>query len=185
MVDLPTPPKESTVYEDKYLYVCLALYPLAEGHTIVVWKKEVPDLRALTCKQYEHLMHVVDIMRNALLKILKIKKVYLAYMDEVKHVHWHLVPRYNEKEFDVFAHIPKKANFTKIFRKMVIILRQQKTRRRSRVGSTHLGALLPSGTFYYVVSDVSHSPQSSSCTLFPSELKKYVSRVSSPLTSCR
>lgn len=99
---------ESVVYEDKYLYVCLALYPLVTGHTVVVWKKDVADLRDLTCQQYEHLMHTVDLVRDALLTALKVKKVYLMYMDEVKHVHWHLVPRFNEKGFDVFAHTPKK-----------------------------------------------------------------------------
>ena len=88
--------------------MCLALYPLAQGHTVIVWKKDVPDLRDLTCKQYEHLMHIVDLVRDALLKALKIKKVYLLYMDEAKHVHWHLVPRFNEKGFDVFAHTPQK-----------------------------------------------------------------------------
>jgi len=30
-------------------------------------------------------------------------------MDEVRHVHWHLVPRYNEKGYDVFLHKPKKS----------------------------------------------------------------------------
>ena len=29
-------------------------------------------------------------------------------MDEANHVHWHLVPRYNEKGFDVFKHKPGK-----------------------------------------------------------------------------
>jgi len=29
-------------------------------------------------------------------------------MDEARHVHWHLVPRYNEKGFDVFLHQPTK-----------------------------------------------------------------------------
>ncbi|MFA5997138.1 MAG: HIT family protein [Candidatus Paceibacterota bacterium] len=108
MSKLPTPPKESIVYEDKYLYVCLALFPVTVGHTIVVWKNEVPDLRDLTCKQYEHLMHVVDVTRDALLKMLKVKKVYLVYMDEAKHVHWQLVPRYDEKGFNIFEHTPKK-----------------------------------------------------------------------------
>jgi len=29
-------------------------------------------------------------------------------MDEEKHMHWQLVPRYNEAGFDVFAYLPKK-----------------------------------------------------------------------------
>ncbi|MBU1030047.1 MAG: hypothetical protein KKB65_02325 [Nanoarchaeota archaeon] len=53
-------------------------------------------------------MDKVDEIRNALLKTLKIKKVYLIYMDETNQVHWHLVPRYNERGFDVFQHKPSK-----------------------------------------------------------------------------
>jgi len=29
-------------------------------------------------------------------------------MDEANHVHWHLLPRYNEKGYDVFKHKPSK-----------------------------------------------------------------------------
>ena len=73
---------------------------------IVVWKKPVTDLHLLSRKDYEYLMDRVDEARNALLKTLKLKKVYLIYMDEINHVHWHLVPRYNEKGYDVFEHKP-------------------------------------------------------------------------------
>lgn len=108
MSKLPVPPKDAILFETKDLYVCLASFPLSKGHTVIVWKKEVADLRKLTCKQYEHLMHTVDLVRDALLKVLKVKKVYLVYMDEIKHVHWHLVPRYNRKGFDIFEHTPQK-----------------------------------------------------------------------------
>ena len=50
----------------------LALFPMTLGHTIVVWKKEIPYLRDLTYKQYEHLMHIVDVTRDALLKMFKV-----------------------------------------------------------------------------------------------------------------
>jgi diadenosine tetraphosphate (Ap4A) HIT family hydrolase len=53
-------------------------------------------------------MDKVDEVRNALLKTLKLKKVYLIYMDETNQVHWHLIPRFNEKGFDVFKHKPGK-----------------------------------------------------------------------------
>ncbi len=29
-------------------------------------------------------------------------------MDEANQVHWHLIPRYNEKGFDIFQHKPGK-----------------------------------------------------------------------------
>ena len=104
----PKTKKEAVIYEDKKLYACLASHPIVKGHTIVVWKKPVKDLHLLSKKNYSYLMNKVDEVRNALLKTLKLKKVYLVYMDEANHVHWHLLPRYNEKGYDVFKHNPSK-----------------------------------------------------------------------------
>lgn len=106
----PVPPKDSIIYEDKNVYACLALEPIADGHTVVVWKRDVKDIHDLSCDEYEHLMSVVDLVRDTMLEVLKIEKVYLVYMDEVKHVHWHLVPRRDEKGFNVFSHKPKKVS---------------------------------------------------------------------------
>ncbi len=105
---LPKPFKNAIIYEDNKLYACLANFPVTKGHVVVVWKKSVPDLHLLAEKDYDHLMDRVDELRNAMLKTLKIKKVYLIYMDETNQVHWHLVPRYNEKGFNMLVHKPKK-----------------------------------------------------------------------------
>ena len=110
MTDLPIPPEESIIYENGKLYVCLAAEPLTKGHTIVVWKGGDKDINSLSCENYEYLMNMVDVARETLLAALGVEKVYLLYMDEAKHVHWHLVPRYNEKGFDVFSHEPKKTD---------------------------------------------------------------------------
>lgn len=104
----PQPYPQAIIYEDKKLYACLANFPIVKGHTVVVWKKSVSDLHLLPKKDYEYLMDVVDAVRSALLKTLRVKKVYLVYMDEAEHVHWHLVPRYNEQGYNVFLHKPKK-----------------------------------------------------------------------------
>ncbi|MCR4327599.1 MAG: HIT family protein [Nanoarchaeota archaeon] len=105
---LPRPFGQAIIYDDSKLYACLANYPIVKGHTVIVWKKSVSDLHLLSKKDYEYLMDKVDEVRNALLKTLKVKKVYLIYMDEANQVHWHLVPRFNEKGFDVFQHKPDK-----------------------------------------------------------------------------
>lgn len=102
MANLLKAPKKSIIYEDEILYVCLAKYPIAVGHTIVVFKQDVSDLSKLPDRDYDYLMDTVFAARNALIKTLKVKKVYLVYMDEAKHVHWHLIPRYKEKGFNVF-----------------------------------------------------------------------------------
>ncbi len=103
---LPEPIDGAMIYEDSKLYVCLANYPIAKGHTVVVWKDSVADLHMLSKEEYEYLMDKVDEVRNALLETLNLEKVYLMYMDEVNQVHWHLVPRYNEKGFNVLQHEP-------------------------------------------------------------------------------
>jgi diadenosine tetraphosphate (Ap4A) HIT family hydrolase len=113
MTKLPKTPKESIIYQDKKIYACLATDAIVKGHTVVVWKKPVRDLHLLSKKDYSFLMEKVDEVRNALLKTLKLKKVYLIYMDELNQVHWHLIPRYNKKGFDIFKHKPSKTkNFS-------------------------------------------------------------------------
>lgn len=108
MSSFPRPVPKSIIFEDDHLYTCLASHPIARGHVVVVWKKNVADLHLLAPLDYEYLMDMVDVVRNAMRKALHIKKVYLMYMDEAEHVHWHLVPRYNEQGFDVLTHKPKK-----------------------------------------------------------------------------
>ncbi len=105
---LPKPFKEGIIYQDAKLYACLANYPIIKGHTVIVWKKKVTDLHLLSRTDYEYLMDKVDEVRSALLRTLKIQKVYLTYLDEAKQVHWHLVPRFNEKGYNIFLHKPKK-----------------------------------------------------------------------------
>ena len=97
---LPKPYENAIIYEDKKLYACLANEPIVDGHTVVVWKDKVADLHLLSRKNYDYLMERVNEVRNAMLKALKVKKVYLVYMDEAKQVHWHLVPRYSKKGFE-------------------------------------------------------------------------------------
>ena len=104
----PHPHPGAVFYRDAKLYATLANYPITKGHVVVVWNKKVPDLHLLKKNDYEYLMDLVDAVRNAMLKTLKIKKVYLVYMDEAKHVHWHLIPRYNQKGFNILTEKPQR-----------------------------------------------------------------------------
>ena len=104
---LPKPQARSIIYDDEKLYACLANEPISRGHVVIVWKDDVADLHLLSDRDYDYLMDTVSAVRNALLKTLEVKKVYLIYMDETKHVHWHLVPRYDKKGYDVFLNQPK------------------------------------------------------------------------------
>lgn len=107
MNKLPQPIDGAIYYENEHLYVCLANFPITKGHSVVVWKKNTPDIHLLERHEYEHLMDTVDQARNAMLKTLGIDKVYMMYMDEVKQVHWHLIPRYKQAGFNILSHNPK------------------------------------------------------------------------------
>ncbi len=105
--NLAKPIPEAIFYQDKKLYAALATFPITKGHTVIVWKRPVKDLHLLSRSDFEYLMNIVDQIRNKLLKVLKVKKVYIIYMDEINQVHWHLVPRYNQKGYNMLTHKPK------------------------------------------------------------------------------
>ncbi len=106
MSALPAAPQEAIFYEDDVTYACLASYPLAKGHCVVVWTDPKEDLSELNKSEYGQLMNVVDRVRNALMRTLDVEKVYLMYLDEIKHVHWHLIPAHNHEGLNVLQHKP-------------------------------------------------------------------------------
>lgn len=110
--DFPKPKKGAVFYSDSKLYATLANFPKTKGHVVIVWKKKVTDLHLLTRKEYLHLMDVVEKVRSAMLNVLKINKVYLIYMDETKHVHWHLIPRYAKMGYNLLKEKPKELKHT-------------------------------------------------------------------------
>jgi diadenosine tetraphosphate (Ap4A) HIT family hydrolase len=114
MEKLPKPLPGAIIYEDEYTYVCLANFPITPGHTVVVWKRDVTDLHLLKRDDYTYLMDIVEQVRNALLSALELEKIYLMYMDEIKHVHWHLVPRYDVQGFNVLEHAPSQLQDTSL-----------------------------------------------------------------------
>ncbi len=110
MEDLITPPKEAIYFEDDKVYVCLASFPITKGHSVVVWKERKEDIQMLRRDEYHYLMDIVEVTRKALRQLYGLEKVYLLYLDEVKHVHWHLVPRYDEQGLNVLTHSPEQTN---------------------------------------------------------------------------
>lgn len=101
-------PKESIIFDDSKVIVALAYESITQGHCVVIWKEEEEDINKLNTEDYEYLMDVVDVTRDILRKFYKVEKVYLMYLDETRWVHWHLIPRYGERGFDVLKHKPEK-----------------------------------------------------------------------------
>ncbi|MFH1462614.1 MAG: HIT family protein [bacterium] len=80
-------------YEDPQVYACLAFHPVVPGHTIVAWRADVEDLNDLGRIDSARLWAVVFHVRKALLTAYKAPNVYVACLNETRHVHWHLFPR--------------------------------------------------------------------------------------------
>jgi len=95
MGDFPNPKEGSVFYEDKEVYACLAFHPIVEGHTIVAVKRnDVDDLGQLSSEERLHLLQIVfEVIRPVLLTCYRTDKVYVAYLDETRHPHFHLFPR--------------------------------------------------------------------------------------------
>ena len=99
------------VYEDEHNIAFLDIFPIKEGHTLVIPKKEVDNLMDLNQDDYLSLWKFTKIVSNAIKKTFNPKKVGIAVIGlDVAHAHIHLVPINNTKEF-VFS--KKKLTFTK------------------------------------------------------------------------
>ncbi len=134
--DFPKPHPDSIIYEDSKLYACLANDAVALGQVVVVWKKDVEDLHYLSERDYIYLMEKVDEIRDAMLLALNIEKVYLVYMDEAKHVHWHLIPRYDKKGYNIFLDNPVKVKDYSLAKKIMGCLDQKITIYFIKAGET-------------------------------------------------
>lgn len=93
MAEFPEPLAGTVFYEDEKVYACLAFHPTVNGHTIVAWKENVEDLNDLNVVDFDYLMRIVYLVRRALMYVYDAPKVYVAYLDEAKHVHVTLFPR--------------------------------------------------------------------------------------------
>lgn len=93
--NFPKPIEGSVFYDNAGIYACLAFNPKVEGHTIVALNndRDIEDINSLSLSEYLNFMKVVFVVRKALMEVFSTDKVYMAYLDESRHVHIHLFPR--------------------------------------------------------------------------------------------
>lgn len=89
------------VAETENCYAFLDISPLAEGHTLVIPKKEVDYLFDLDDLLYTELQLFAKEVAVALKKAVPCKRVGVAVLGmEVPHAHIHLVPLQSEGDMD-------------------------------------------------------------------------------------
>ena len=89
------------VAEDERYYAFLDINPLAEGHTLVIPKKEVDYIFDLDAETYAGLWQFAGRVAKAVREAVPCKRVGVAVMGmEVPHAHIHLVPLQSEADLD-------------------------------------------------------------------------------------
>ncbi|MBQ1708164.1 MAG: HIT domain-containing protein [Bacteroidales bacterium] len=89
------------VAEDEHYYAFLDINPLAEGHTLVIPKKEVDYIFDLDAETYAGLWQFAGRVAKAVREAVPCKRVGVAVLGmEVPHAHIHLVPLQSEADLD-------------------------------------------------------------------------------------
>lgn len=89
------------VAEDERFYAFLDINPLAEGHTLVIPRKEVDYIFDLDPETYAGLWEFASKVARAVKAAVPCKRVGVAVLGmEVPHAHIHLVPLQTEGDMD-------------------------------------------------------------------------------------
>ncbi|MBQ2243841.1 MAG: HIT family protein [Bacteroidales bacterium] len=89
------------VAESENFYAFLDISPLAQGHTLVIPKKETDYIFDIEDQEYKELFLFAKRVAAAIKKAIPCKRVGVAVLGmEVPHAHIHLVPMQSEGDMD-------------------------------------------------------------------------------------
>lgn len=89
------------IAENEHCFAFLDVNPLAEGHALVVPKKEVDYIFDMDDDLYNELMHFSKRVATALRKSVNCKRIGVAVIGlEVPHAHVHLIPMNNVSDMN-------------------------------------------------------------------------------------
>lgn len=112
---------ERQIFESKYFWVLRDGFPVSEGHTLIVSKREVKDFFELRYYEQKELMLVIDQVKDQLERTFEPDGYNIgmncgeAAGQTVMHFHCHCIPRYKgdcENPRGGVRHvIPSKGNY--------------------------------------------------------------------------
>lgn len=92
------------VAEDEHYYAFLDINPIAEGHTLVIPRRETDYIFDLSDDEYAGLQLFAKKVATAMKKALPCRRIGVAVLGmEVPHAHIHLVPLNSERDLDMFG----------------------------------------------------------------------------------
>lgn len=98
--------KPPIVHEDEHLVATLCESPISRGHTQIIFKRHYHELSAVDPDDSARMGALVPRLSAAIKNGLGAQMIYVACIaEEVRHVHFHLVPRYESdtKGFGLFT----------------------------------------------------------------------------------
>jgi len=99
---LVEPAADVLIWRDEQLSVVAVDEPEYPGFTRVVWNEHVKEMTDLDPAERTHVMNVVWAVEQAMRNVMLPHKVNLAsFGNMTPHVHWHVIPRYQDD-----AHFP-------------------------------------------------------------------------------
>ena len=109
------------VYEDIEVIAILDINPISYGHTLLIPKKRIENFVDST----EDMSHILKILKELSLRLkekLEADGITIItnnyYGQEIKHLHFHIIPRYEGDKFDdSFNH--KEMDLEKVYRQIM------------------------------------------------------------------
>ncbi|MFO3701650.1 HIT family protein [Staphylococcus felis] len=97
------------IYENEYVYAFLDISQVSKGHTLLIPKKPSPNIYEADAETMKHIGEALPIVANAIkkafnpdgLNIIQNNGEYAS--QSVFHIHFHLIPRY-ENDIDGFGY---------------------------------------------------------------------------------
>lgn len=89
------------IYENDKVYAFLDINPYSPGHTLIVPKEHTLDIDSIDDNMLMEVMKAARIVANKLTDKLKCEGFTLiqnnGFVQEVKHFHLHVIPKYTKK----------------------------------------------------------------------------------------
>ena len=89
------------IYEDELILALLDVNPVFPGHTLIIPKKHTLDINSIDEETLCHIMKKAKDIANLIVNSLDADGFTLAqnngFVQEVKHFHLHIIPKYKRK----------------------------------------------------------------------------------------
>jgi diadenosine tetraphosphate (Ap4A) HIT family hydrolase len=95
-----TPEEGELIWRGDYCRVILVNDPDLPGFCRVIWNQHISEMSDLTYGERDHIMSLVFAVEEAIREVMDPDKINLAALGNmVPHIHWHVIPRFQDDAF--------------------------------------------------------------------------------------